>query len=143
MQDFNTIYRLKPLIKEYRWTFAAVVGSGLLGSLFESVGIALFIPFLYSLETGSFQFETETWLVDRLTQLVEQIPAENRVVVLLITIFTLIIVKSLVTFLHEYLSSKGYADFAYYLRQLTFNKILNVKMSFIDQQNSGKLVNTS
>ncbi|MFK7803265.1 MAG: ABC transporter ATP-binding protein [Anaerolineae bacterium] len=142
MQDFNTIYRLKPLLKEYLWTFASVIGSGLLGSLFESVGIALFIPFLYSLEAGAFELESETWLVDVLNGWTETIPTENRVAIIVSAIFALIILKSGVTFLHEYLSSKGYAEIACRLRQLTFDKVMRIRMSVVDQRGSGKLVNT-
>ncbi|MEM8858499.1 MAG: ABC transporter ATP-binding protein [Chloroflexota bacterium] len=144
MQGFQTINRLKPYASGYRRTFSGIIGLGLFGAILESVSIALLIPFLYSLETGSLALELDssTWLQATLNQILAYIPEDNQSIIIIGAIIALIIAKSLVNFLDEYLSSRGYALFAFQLRKLAYEKLHRVEMSHIDRSDAGKLVNT-
>ena len=142
MQEFKIISQLNPLLKANRSMLMTVVGAGMVGILFESVSIGLLIPFIYSLESEAFAFESDVWLVNAFNDWLQIIPAENRITTLLIAIFALIILKSFVDFAYEYVYSKGFASLAYKLRQQVFHRLMSVEMRFIDRFPSGKLVNT-
>ena len=144
MTDFKAIFRLAPILSNYRRAFIKVISSSFLGAIFEGVSLALLVPFLFSIESGNIQLEleSETWFVETLNLFASKIPFELTPIHLVVIIILLIVLKSITGFLHEYIYSRAYAEFAEDLRTLAFRKALYTELSYIEQKGTGKLVNT-
>lgn len=142
MKEVKTIKMLKPLIGQYRWFIGGIVGLGLLGTIFESVGISLFIPLLYSFNQTYFEFASDSWLVVALNKMVDVLPASNRIYIISSAILVLILLKNVVIYTQEVLSSQLYANVGYQLRGSIFEQLLDVSISFIDRNETGKFINT-
>jgi len=115
---------------------------GLVEALLESVGIGLFIPLFYSLEQFNLEPEAGDWLGRIMTLMYDFVPASNRSLVLSLIIFGLILIKNIISFGNNVLSSWTNAQIGHYLRHRILDQLLTVGLGFIDRSDSGKLMNT-
>lgn len=133
---------LYPLLRRHPWLIAGVIATGVLSSLAEGIGIGLFIPFLHSLNDGSFQAEGGNWLVDTLAGVFDAVPPEQRLFVISVCIFGSILVRSVLSYGHNALDSVLDARIGHRLRSGVFEQLLTVSYSFLERSKSGDHLNT-
>ena len=141
-KEIKVIRMLGPLLKKYLWYIVVIVALGFFEALLEGVSISLFIPLLYTLDQGSIMPEANGWFGQALNQFFAVIPQANRLSFFSLCIFCMVLLKSGLSYGNGLLF--GWLDIRlnHYLRIKTFNQLINVGISFIDRNMSGKLLNT-
>ena len=69
MQEVKAIKTLLPLLRLYPWVIPLIIILGIFSSLFEGLGISLFILFLQNLDTTNSQRVSSNLLVNFLNQI--------------------------------------------------------------------------
>jgi ATP-binding cassette, subfamily B, bacterial MsbA len=133
---------IEPLAIYYPWAIPAVIVLGILSSLSQGLGISLFIPFLQSLDQSPGDDLEKTSFLEPLNQLFQQIPSEQRIIIIPLCIFGCILLKNLLLFSTSTLSVWLYNQLGHYLVSRIFNQLLSVNYGFLDRNQSGKLLNT-
>jgi len=142
MKEAQAIRTLIPLLKPYPWVLPLIITLGLLSSLSEGLGISLFIPFLQSLDQATSQAVSDNFLLRFLNQLFIQVPSNHRLLVIPLCIFASVLLKNCLSYSNAILFSWLYSHISYRLRSSVFKQLLNVSYSFLDSNQSGKLLNT-
>ncbi len=142
MKEAQAITTLIPLLKPYPWVLPLIITLGLLSSLSEGLGISLFIPFLQSLDQATSQAVSDNFLLRFLNQLFIQVPSNHRLLVIPLCIFASVLLKNCLSYSNAILFSWLYSHISYRLRSSVFKQLLNVSYSFLDSNQSGKLLNT-
>ncbi|ARV57779.1 ABC transporter [Nostocales cyanobacterium HT-58-2] len=142
MQEVKAIKALVPLLKLYPWVIPLVIILGILSSLFEGLGISLFIPFLQSLAPTESQGGASNLLVNFLNQIFINIPQNRRLVIIPLCILGFVLLKNCLSYLSTLLSHWLYWHIGQRLLCKVFQQLLSVSYSFLDSHPSGKLLNT-
>lgn len=142
MKDFKIFKRLMPLLKPYPWAMPSIVVLGMLASIFEGLGISLFIPVLQSLMQDQPQASSNSALLQHLLQLVDGIPERERLWVLPLLILICILIKNLLSYSNRVLSAWLQARVSHRLRLQVFQQLLGVGYGYLEKQDSGRLMNT-
>lgn len=140
-QEVKLIRRLLPLLKLYPWAIPAIVLLGLLSSLFEGLGISLFIPFLQSFNPGAPTLNNNS-LGSFLNQLVGLIPSDQRLWIIPWLIFSSILLKNGLTYCNSVLASWLNNHITHRLRSQIFQQLLTVSYRFLETHPTGQLLNT-
>ncbi len=141
MNQLKVIRTIRPLIKRHPWAIVAMVFLGLLEALSEGLGISLFIPFLYSLETDAVAATSGGGLSRALTGLFETVPAADRLLFISAAIFSLVLLRSTLAYGNGLFFSWVDTRISHHLRCRVFDQLLRVGMRFIERTRSGKLWN--
>ncbi len=141
MKELKVIRAIRPLVKRHPWAIVAMVVLGLLEALTEGLGISLFIPFLYSLESDVVGTDSDGSLAQALTGLFEAVPAADRLLFISAAIFSLVLLRSVLAYGNGLLFSWVDVRISHHLRCRVFDRLLNVGMRFIERTRSGKLWN--
>ncbi len=142
MKELEVIGLLWPFVRRHARAVSVMISLGLLEALLESVGISLFIPLFYSLEQFNFEPETGNLLSQLLNQIYEFVPASNRLLIISLCIFSLILIKNIISYGNGVLYSWTNARLNHYLRHKVLDQLLHVGMGFIERSDPGKLLNT-
>jgi subfamily B ATP-binding cassette protein MsbA len=142
MKEAQAIKTLLPLLKLYPWGILAIIIIGLLSSIFEGLGISLFIPFLQNLGQATNQLASENFWIDFLNQLFNPIAQNKRLFVISLCIFGSVILKNCLSYGSAIFQSWLYLRMSYQLHSSVFKQLLSVSYSFLDSHQSGKLLNT-
>lgn len=142
MKEAKAIKKLLPLLKLYPWAIPAVVALGILSSLSEGIGISLFIPFLQTLEGASSSAENSNSLIGFLNQIFNQVPPNYRLLLIPFCIFASIVLKNAISYSNGVLFSWLNSRISHRLRSGIFRQLLTVSYSFLESNDSGKLMNT-
>ena len=113
-----------------------------MSSLAEGLGISLFIPFLQSLQLGSEPASSENSLINFLNQLFSSVPADQRFWVIPLCIFGSILLKNCLAYSNWILFAWLNSQIGHRLRSSIFKQLLSVSYSFLEIQDSGRLLNT-
>src|SRR5258707_1200555 len=105
MTELAVVRALAPLRRGHPWLVPAMVSLGCLAALSQGVGLSLFMPFLYSLGAGTFAPPDDGVLGGALQQLVERVPASQRVLAVSLGIMGLVFLKNLLVYATETLRS--------------------------------------
>ncbi len=141
MKEQKVIRAIRPLVKRHPWAIAAMVVLGLLEALTEGLGISLFIPFLYSLDSEVVGAGSGDGLARVLTGLFEAVPAADRLRFISAAIFSLVLLRSVLAYGNGLLFSWVDVRISHHLRRRVFDRLLRVGMRFIERTRSGKLWN--
>jgi subfamily B ATP-binding cassette protein MsbA len=133
---------LLPLLSRRPWGLAGLVVLGVLTSLAEGISVSLFIPFLQSLDTGQLGVETGNWLVDGLGGLFQSIPPEQRLLVIALSIFSLLVLVSLLRYAYDMVFSWMDVRIGHRLRSEIYAQLLAVGYGFLERNEFGRLLNT-
>lgn len=142
MKEFAVIKRLLPLVKLYPWAIPTITLLGVLASIFEGLGISLFIPVLQTLMDDTPQSATNSVLMRGLFQLASGIPANERLWVIPALILGCILVKNCLSYSNAVLCAWLNSRISHRLRSQVFQQLLSVGYSYLETQDSGKLMNT-
>ncbi len=141
MKELKVIRAIRPLVGRHPWAIAAMIVLGLLEALTEGIGISLFIPFLYSLDTEVVGVDADGSLARALTGLFEAVPAGDRLLFISAAIFSLVLLRSALGYGNGLLFSWVDVRLSHHLRCRVFDQLLRVGMRFIERTRSGKLWN--
>ena len=142
MKDIKAIMALVPLLKIYPWALPVIIMLGVLSSLLEGVGVSLFIPFIQNFSQASNQLENESFLANQLDNLFGNIPSFNRTLIICVCILITFILKTALSYINTVYSSWLYSHLGHQIRLRVFQQFLNVSYSFLDSNQSAKLLNT-
>ncbi|HEY9662620.1 MAG TPA: ABC transporter ATP-binding protein [Allocoleopsis sp.] len=141
LKDIQTIKQLVPLFRMYPWSIPVLVLLGILSSLSEGLGISLLIPFLQ----GTIQHSTDSSPSSSFTAIFDRIfsifPAEQQLLIIPLCIFLSILLKNFLLYTNQSLFIRINAQINHQLRAQTFQQLMQVSFKYLDQQNSGKLLN--
>lgn len=141
-KEFKIVRALVPLLRAHPWAISIIITLGVLSSLAEGIGISLFIPFLQSLDQASYQAHTGNWLVDSLGGLFNNVPPDDRLLVISACIFASIFLKANLSYSHGALYSWLDARITHRLRSDIFKQLLTVSYGFLERRDTGDLINT-
>ncbi|WP_066379098.1 ABC transporter ATP-binding protein [Anabaena sp. CA = ATCC 33047] len=130
------------ILKGYYWAIPVIVLLGTLSSFFEGIGISLFIPLLQSLEQADLQTGNSNFLVDWLNRLFVDITPNNRLIVIAVCILGSIFLKNLLIYSNSVLFAWFNSRISHDLRSKIFRQLLSISYSFLEGNESGKLMNT-
>lgn len=142
MQEAKAIKNLLRLLRLYPWAIPLIITLGILCSLSEGLGISLFIPFLQTLDATNSQGASANLLVNLLNRLFINVPQNNRLLVIPLSILGLVLLKNCLSYSSAMLSYWLYWRIGHQLLSSTFQQLLSVSYTFLDTNQSGKLLNT-
>lgn len=142
MKELKAIRMLTPLLSQHPWAISAMVVLGFLEALSEALGISLFIPLLYSVHQENFGPAGDTWLGRALQQVFQAIPPSDRLWVISLSIFGLVLLRSALSYGNVVLYSWTDARLSHRLRYEVHDQLLHVGIAFFERSESGKLLNT-
>ncbi|NMF64367.1 ABC transporter ATP-binding protein [Brasilonema octagenarum] len=142
MQEVKAIKTLLPLLRLYPWVIPVIIILGIFSSLFEGLGISLFIPFLQTLDTTNSQRGSSNLLVNFLNQIFINIPQDKHLFIIPVCILGLVILKNCLAYISTLLGHWLYWHIGQRLLCKIFQQLLSVSYSFLDSHASGKLLNT-
>ena len=142
MQEIKLIKILVPLLGYYPWSIPAIFTLGILSSLLEGIGITLLIPFLQSFDSQANQQTNSNFLIQLLNQLFSSFSVSHRLVYIPLIILGCLLVKNCLYYANLALLSWLKSRISHRLRCDVFSQLLTVSYSFLDTQESGKVLNT-
>lgn len=141
IQEGKIIKLLLPLLKLYPWAIPVIITLGILSSLSEGLGISLFIPLLQSLAHANTQTPSSNFLVRYLNQIFIYISPNDRLIIIALCIVGSIIFKNSLAYSNGILFAWLNSRISHRLRSRIFHQFLSVSYSFLESQESGKLMN--
>ncbi len=138
----QAIRALLPLLSAYSWAIPAIVSLGILASLFEGVGISLFIPLLQTLSASNAQAIQQNVFLGFLDRIFSSIAPNDRFFIIAAFIFACVLLKSVLIYTHSALFSWLNSRIAHRLRSGIFRQLLNVSYGYLEKQDTGKFMNT-
>lgn len=142
MDTIKSLKKLLPVMQGYQWAIPAVVILGILASLAEGLGISLFVPFLQTVRQSGSPHHTENKFVSGLEALFQGFTEEQQIIIIPLCIFVAIVSKNIVTYCNLFLFNWANSRIGHELRSRIFKQLVLVSFSYLDTQNSGRLLNT-
>lgn len=141
MIEANFIRRLLPLLKIYPWAIPLIVFLGIISSLFEGLGISLFVPLLQSIIQTADQNVSGNILVNTFNSIFINISPNKRFIIIAFCILSSIFLKSCITYSNNILFAWFNSRIGHRLRSNIFRQLMSVSYSFLETNESGKLIN--
>jgi ABC-type multidrug transport system fused ATPase/permease subunit len=141
MKEAKVVKTLLPLLKFYPWAIPAIIILGVLSSFFEGLGISLFIPLLQNFVQPDSQTSGGNFLVGFLNQTFINVSPNNRLIIIALCILTSIILKNCLVYSNAVLFAWLNSRIGHGLRSGIFKQLVSVSYSFLEGNDSGKLIN--
>ncbi|ARV61766.1 ABC transporter [Nostocales cyanobacterium HT-58-2] len=142
MKEAKAIKILLPFLKIYFWAVPAIVTLGVLSSFFEGLGISLFIPLLQSFVQDNSTSANSIFFLGFLNKIFVDVSANHRLIIIALCILGSIILKNCLFYSNSILFAWLNSQIGHRLRSGIFNQLLTVSYSFLEGNDSGKLINT-
>lgn len=142
MKEWSTIRKLFPLLKLHPWAIPVIIILGILSSLAEGLGISLFIPILQSYNQSTSAAPTSSRILTFLNHIFISFPPNQRLLLGALAIFGCILIKVSLGYSNLVIFSWFNSQIGHYLRSRIFHQLLSVEYSFLETNESGKLMNT-
>src|SRR5260221_9093910 len=120
-----------------RWMVAVIISLGVLTAFSEGLSISLLVPFIQN-QMGT----ADAGVIGRMTALFQGIPAERRLWWIGVSILMLVVLKNILSYSYSLLFQWVNASISHRLRCGIFHQLLSVSQSYLDANDSGKLLNT-
>jgi subfamily B ATP-binding cassette protein MsbA len=141
--EFRIVRSLLHLFKSHRLAVAASVVLGILSSFAEGVGLALFIPFIQIVTTtGPSVANDAPALIRFLEAIFAGVPKGERMVIICAGILGAILAKVVLYYLHGLLLMYLDWKIGHQIRSGLANQLLSVSFRYVEQRDSGDLLNT-
>jgi subfamily B ATP-binding cassette protein MsbA len=128
-------------LQAHRKIVLALLLFGFLASLFEGIGIGLFIPFLQELSAQGQLPAQNTVLGKGFSQLFASVPPEHRILAIALAIFGMVVLKAVLTYVTDYFFTKLSARTGHDLREKIFARVMTVDFRTLDLVGAGKILN--
>ncbi|HET6469703.1 MAG TPA: ABC transporter ATP-binding protein [Geminicoccaceae bacterium] len=140
-REATTVRRLLALVREQRWFLPPAVALGLLASLVEGIGLSLFIPLLQAFEGDSGGAAAATPFAGAIRGVVDMVPPELRLTVVILTMLAAIVVRNLVQYANTAIFAVADARASDSLRRQSFTRVLALPLAAVEQDSTGRLLN--
>ena len=140
--ELSVISKLGFLLRPHSGRMFARTVMGVFESLSEGLSVSLFIPFLAALDQETFATDADNWLGTQLGQLFTAIPASHRLAVIALSIFALILMRSLLNYGGTLVAAGIERQLEHSLRDRIMAQLLHVDMRYLDHTRPGRLLNT-
>ena len=141
MKEAKVVKTLLPLLKFYPWAIPAIIILGVLSSFFEGLGISLFIPLLQNFVQTDSQTSGGNFLVGFLNKTFINVSPNNRLIIIALCILGSIILKNCLVYSNAVLFAWLNSRIGHSLRSGIFKQLVSVSYSFLEGNDSGKLIN--
>src|SRR5262245_50863150 len=141
LPDRRLIGLLRTLLRPHRRTVVALLCVGLAASLFEGVGLGLFIPFLESIQTSRGGPSGGGWLGQAFERFLAPIPEDRRLTVIAVLIFSCVLLKAALNYALALLSTKLTARVGHRLRRRIFQRVLTIDFRELLRIGASKYLN--
>lgn len=142
-REFRAIKALFPLLKLYPLAVPIIVTLGIISSFAEGLGISLFIPLLQSFDSTAAASVTQTnLLLSFFDRIFGGLNSGDRLILIPLFIFGCICLKALISYVNLSIFAWFNSRISHYLRSAIFRQLLTVNYSFLETNESGKLMNT-
>ncbi len=128
---------LFPLLRLQPWVLLAMLILGVLAAWSEGLSISLFIPLVQN-QMGT----ANTGMIGKLAALYHGIPAEQRLLWIGLSILLCLVLKNVLSYSYTLLFQRVNASISHRLRCGILHQLLSVGQSYLDNQDSGRLLNT-
>ena len=125
------------LLRVQPWVLLAMLILGLLAAWSEGLSISLFIPLIQN-QMGT----ANTDIIGKLAALYQGIPAEQRLLWIGVSILLCLVLKNVLSYSYSLMFQRVNASISHQLRCGILRQLLSVSQSYLDTQDSGKLLNT-
>jgi subfamily B ATP-binding cassette protein MsbA len=115
---------------------------GIIESVAEGIGISLFIPFLASLDQESFAPDDDDWFGSQLAAIFSAIPPSDRFAVISLSIFGLIFLRSVLSYVGSVRAARIDMELEKSLRDRVMGQLLDADMSYLERMRPGDMLNT-
>lgn len=140
--ELSVIRKLGVLLRPYSGRMGILAVLGILESLAEGIGISLFIPFLASLDQESFAPDDDNWLGTQLAQIFSAIPPSDRLAIISLSIFGLILFRSVLSYVASVRAAKIDLEMEQSLRDRVMTQLLDTDLSYLERMRPGDMLNT-
>ena len=131
----RTLRALFPVLRLRAWMLSGMLVLGVLAALSEGLSITLFIPLVQN------QMGTQTPGTGRLTAIFQAIPSEHRLLWIGFGIFLCMVLKNVLSYGYSLLFQSVNSLIGHRLRCGILRQLLSVRQSYLDNHDSGKLLN--
>jgi ATP-binding cassette, subfamily B, bacterial MsbA len=131
----RTLRALFPVLRLRAWMLSGMIVLGVLAALSEGLSITLFIPLVQN------QMGTQTPGTGRLTAIFQAIPSEHRLLWIGFGIFLCMVLKNVLSYGYSLLFQSVNSLIGHRLRCGILRQLLSVRQSYLDNHDSGKLLN--
>ena len=128
---------LFPLLRLQRWMLSVIIILGVLTAFSEGLSISLLVPLIQN-QMGT----ADAGVIGRMTALFQGIPAGKRLWWIGVSILILVVLKNILSYSYSLLFQWVNASISHRLRCGIFHQLLSVSQSYLDANDSGKLLNT-
>ncbi|MEM7132353.1 MAG: ATP-binding cassette domain-containing protein [Chloroflexota bacterium] len=133
---------IHPLFAPYRLPAALMIGLGVIEILLEGIGISLFLPFINLLSFSTLSVEGSGPFEQFLTSIIDLLPANQRLILIPLLIFSLILLKNVVSLAAVALSAWIDMDLSRRLASQSYTQLMSVSMSYMESHRAGEMHNT-
>ena len=137
---FGLVRNLLLLAKGHFWFVPGMAVLAVLASIFEGISLALIIPLVQLLDTGSGPASGGTSLVF-LNDLIALIPVESTLLGIVIAIIAAVVIKSAISYANMTVLGIVYGRVSHALRTRIFSKIIDTPLADFESDRSGRLLN--
>ncbi|MCC5636472.1 ABC transporter ATP-binding protein/permease [Nostoc sp. CHAB 5844] len=141
MQEAKVLKQLLPILKIYPSAIAAIIILGFISSLLEGLGISLFIPLLQSFIQHESLAIGDNSFINFFNQIFNKYSHNQRLLIIALCIFCSVVLKNCLVYGNGILFAWFNGKIGHRLRAGVFQQLLNVSYSFIENSDSGDLVN--
>lgn len=140
--ELSVIKKLGSLLRPYTGRMGILAVIGVLESVSEGIGISLFIPFLASLDQESFAPDDDNWLGKQLARIFTAIPPSDRLAIISLSIFGLILFRSVLSYVASVRAAKIDLEMEQSLRDCVMGQLLDSDLSYLERTRPGDMLNT-
>lgn len=141
MPETRILKKLLPILRIYPGAIAAIIILGFATSLLEGLGISLFIPLLQSFIQPESLAIGDNSFIKFFNQIFNQYSYNQRLLIIALCIFCSIVLKNCLAYSNGILFAWFNGQIGHRLRTGVFQQLLSVNYSFIENSDSGDLVN--
>jgi subfamily B ATP-binding cassette protein MsbA len=126
LPDRRLLGLLRSLLQPVRRTVIALLVVGVAASLFEGVGLGLFIPFLETLQTARGGSTGSGWFSEIFQRFLAPIRDDRRLALIAVSIFACVLLKAALNYANAVYSTRLIARIGHRLRRRIFDQVLTI-----------------
>jgi subfamily B ATP-binding cassette protein MsbA len=141
LPDRRLVALLRRLLAPHRRMVIALVVVGFAASLFEGVGLGLFIPFLEGMQASRTGAASTGWFSRGLDDFLAPVPQDRRLIVIAMLIFACVLLKAVLNYARALLSTHLTARVGHWLRERIFDQVLTLDFRRLHQAGASTYLN--
>ena len=141
LPDRRLLGLLRNLLKPARRTVFALLVVGITASLFEGVGLGLFIPFLESLQAARGGAAGSSWFSETFQRFLAPLSSHRRLTLIAASIFACVLLKAVLNYANAVFTARLIARIGHRLRQRIFEQVLTLDFRQLHKIGASRYLN--